>query len=143
MTIKKKPVVFIALALCIFAIATWAIHHYKARHDAEEQYQNSLAERFDEVMEIAFPLIENVALSMNERTDSIEAIAKKIKEENDSNYTDAFYNLWEKYTRSEKARTNYVLSEEYEYFKMSPVYKMLMEAGEKRMKEADAIQKIS
>ena len=143
MTIKKKPAIITVLTLCGIALATWAILHYKARHEMEEQYQNSLAERFDVIMDSVFPLLENVALSMNERTDSIEAIAKRAKEKNSSDYKEAFYNLWVQYVHSEKARKNYALLEEYEYFKVSPVYKMLMEAGEKRMKEADAIKKIT
>ena len=143
MTIKKKPAIITVLTLCGIALATWGILHYKARHDMMEQYQNSLAERFDVIMDSAFPLLENVALSMNERTDSIEAIAKRAKEKNSSDYKEAFYNLWVQYVHSEKARKNYALLEEYEYFKVSPVYKMLMEAGEKRMKEADAIKKIT
>ena len=143
MTIKKKPAIITVLTLCGITLATWAVLHYKARHDMIEQYQNSLAERFDVIMDSVFPLLENVALSMNERTDSIEAIAKRAKEKNSSDYKEAFYNLWVQYVHSEKARKNYALLEEYEYFKVSPVYKMLMEAGEKRMKEADAIKKIT
>ena len=143
MTIKKKPVVFIALALCSFAIATWAIHHYKARHDAEEQYQNSLAERFDEVMEIAFPLFDNFALAMNERADSIDVLAQRSKEDTSRVFTDALGVLWEKYIRTEGGRKGFAMIEEYEYFKMSPLFSVLMNSGEKKKKETEAIQKIT
>ena len=143
MTIKKKPVIITALALCGIALATWAVLHYKARHEMEEQYQNSLAERFDAAMDIAFPLINEYANAMNERADSIEALAQRSKEDKDKNFNSAFGRLWEQFIRTQGGRKGSAMLEEYEYFKISPVFPLLMESGDKKKKEAEAIQKIT
>jgi len=143
MTIKKKPFIITVLMLCGIALATWAILHYKAKHDMEEQYQNSLAERFNEVMEFAFPLINSYAISIKERADSIEVLAQRSKEDTSRAFTDAFGVLWEKQIRTQGGRKGLMLIEEYEYFKLSPVFAFLMDSGDKKKKETEAIQKIS
>ena len=143
MTMKKKSVIITALALCGIVLATWAVLHYKAKNDMEEQYQNSLAERFNEVMEFAFPLINNYAISIKERADSIEVLAQRSKDDTSRAFTDAFGVLWEKYIRTQGGRKGLVLIEEYEYFKLSPVFAFLMDSGDRKNKEVEAVQKIS
>ena len=143
MTMKKKPVIITVLALCGIVLATWAVLHYKARHEMEERYQNSLAERFDATMDIAFPLIDGYASTMNERADSIEMIVQKVKEDKTSDFNYSFGILWEQYLRTQGGRKDLVLIEEYEYFKLSPVFALLMDCGDKKQKEAEAILKIT
>ena len=143
MTIKKKPVIITALALCGIVLATWAILHYKAKYEMEEQYKNSLAERFDKTMKYAFPLISNYAIAIKERADSIEMVAQKAKEDKASGFNYSFGKVWEQYLRTQGGRKDLALLEEYEYFKLSPVFALLKDAGDKKKKEAEAIQKIT
>lgn len=143
MTLKKKPVIITALALCGIVLATWAVLHYKARHEMEEQYQNSLAARFDATMDFAFPLINNYAIAIKERADSIEMVVQKVKEDKASGFNYSFGKLWEQYLRTQGGRKDLALLEEYEYFKLSPVFALLMDCGDKKQKEAEAIQKIT
>ena len=80
---------------------------------------------------------------MEDRADSIEALAKRSEETDSLSFNAAFGLLWEKYVQTQGARKGLVLLEEYEYFRISPLLKMLMDSGEKRQKEAEAIQKIT
>jgi hypothetical protein len=103
----------------------------------------ALAERFDQTMTIAYPLLESYVVAMEDRADSIEALAKKSEETDSLSFNEAFGILWEKYVRTQGARKSIVLLEEFEFFKISPVLERLLNSGEKRQKEADAIQKIT
>lgn len=143
MVIKRKHIVIVALTLCGIAVLAWAIGNYMAKRAKQEQYQQALAQRFDKAMTIAYPLFENYVLVMEDRADSIEALAKRSEETDSLSFNAAFGLLWEKYVQTQGARKGLVLLEEYEYFRISPLLKMLMDSGEKRQKEAEAIQKIT
>ena len=143
MVVKRKHIVIVALTLCGIAVLAWAIGSYMAKHAKQEQYQQALAQRFDKAMTIAYPLFENYVLVMEDRADSIEALAKRSEETDSLSFNAAFGLLWEKYVQTQGARKGLVLLEEYEYFRISPLLKMLMDSGEKRQKEAEAIQKIT
>lgn len=143
MVVKKKKILIIALTLCGIAILAWAIGGYLSKRAKQEQYQQALAQRFDQAMNIACPLLEGYALAMTDRADSIEAMTKRSEETDTLGFNDAFGILWEKYVQTPGARKSLALLEEYEYFKMSPLLKMLRHSGEKRLKEVDAIRKIT
>ena len=143
MVVKRKHIVIVALTLCGIAVLAWAIGNYMAKRAKQEQYQQALAQRFDKAMTIAYPLFENYVLVMEDRADSIEALAKRSEETDSLSFNAAFGLLWEKYVQTQGARKGLVLLEEYEYFRISPLLKMLMDSGEKRQKEAEAIQKIT
>lgn len=143
MSFKKKHIVVVALTLCSIAILAWAIGSYLSNRAKQEQYQQELAQQFDKVYDIAYPLIENYALTLNDKADSIEAIAKKAMEIDSSNFNLVFHKYWLEFTRSEKGRTTFMTTEEYEYFRNSPVFTLLMNGGENRKKEIGAIQKLT
>ncbi|MBR5928967.1 MAG: hypothetical protein IKZ93_03160 [Prevotella sp.] len=145
MTIKKKSITIIAFIACLIAISIWAVYHYHAKSEDNEQQQlnNALAERFDKIMEVAYPLIENYAIVMKDRADSIESMARKAKEDTRNEYKEAFITLWQRYAYSDKVTNSYSLVEEYEYFKSSPIIDMLISSGEKKEKEAEAIKKLT
>lgn len=143
MTIKKKRFTIFALISCIIAIAIWGVYHHHAKSDDNEQLNDALAERFDEIIEVAYPLIENYAIVMKDRTDSIESMARKAKENTRNGYKEAFISLWQRYAYSDKVANSYSLVEEYEFFKLSPIIEMLVNSGSKREKEADAIKKLT
>lgn len=143
MSFKRKHIIVVALTLCGILLAVWAITSYMAKRAAKERYQQELAQRFDQVYDIVYPLIQNYAIDLNGRVDSMEVMAKKAKEADSANYNHVFYDFWLKYTRSEKGRKVFVVSEEYEYFRNSPVFTLLMNGGEKRKKETEAIQKLT
>lgn len=143
MIVRKKYLMIVALTLCGIAVLVWAIGNYMAKRAKQEQYQQALAQRFDKTMVDVYPLFENYVLVMEDRADSIEALAKRSEETDSLSFNAAFGILWEKYVQTQGARKGLVLLEEYEYFRISPVLKMLMNSGEKRQKEAEAIQKIT
>jgi hypothetical protein len=143
MVVRRKQLTIIALALCGIALMAWFLGTYLSKRAKQEQYQQALAQRFDKAIDIAYPLIESYALSVKDRVDSIEVMAKRSKEDHHSSYKEAFGRLWVNYTQTEGARKNSVLLEELEYFKLSPFFSMLMDSGEKRQKEAEAIRKIN
>lgn len=143
MTIKKKRFTIIAFFSCIIAIAIWGVYHHHAKSDDNEQLNDALAERFDEIIEVAYPLIENYAIVMKDRADSIESMARKAKENTSNEYKEAFITLWQRYAYSDKVTNSYSLVEEYEYFKSSPIIDMLISSGEKKEKEAEAIKKLT
>lgn len=143
MTKKTKQLIIAVIAVFVVGIATWAFINYKAKREKIEQYNSALAERFDKTMTIAYPLLESYVVAMEDRADSIEALAKKSEETDSLSFNEAFGILWEKYVRTQGARKSIVLLEEFEFFKTSPVLERLLNSGEKRQKEADAIQKIT
>ena len=143
MTKKTKQLIIAVLTVCVIGIAVWAVLNYQAKHKKKEQYNMALAERFDQTMTIAYPLLESYVVAMEDRADSIEALAKKSEETDSLSFNEAFGILWEKYVHTQGARKSFALLEEYEFFKISPVLERLLNSGEKRQKEADAIQKIT
>ena len=143
MTIKKKSFTIIAFISCLIAIAIWGVYHHHAKSDDNEQLNDALAERFDEIIEVAYPLIENYAIVMKDRADSIESMARKAKEDTRNGYKEAFTTLWQRYAYSDKVANSYSLVEEYEFFKLSPIIEMIVNSGSKREKEADAIKKLT
>jgi hypothetical protein len=143
MTIKKKSFTIIAFISCLIAIAIWGVYHHHAKGDDNEQLNDALAERFDEIIEVAYPLIENYAIVMKDRADSIESMARMAKEDTRNGYKEAFTTLWQRYAYSDKVTNSYSLVEEYEYFKTSPIIEMLISSGEKKEKEAEAIKKLT
>lgn len=143
MTIKKKHFILIALISCGLVLSIWAFVNYQTKRKAKEQIDNALAQRFDEAMDAAFPLLENYAIAMKDRADSIENMAIKAKEDSINKYRDAFTKLWVQYTRSEKSINNYVLIEEFSYFRMSPIFEMLINSGDKKKNESEAIKELT
>ena len=143
MSFKKKHIVVVALTLCGMAILAWAIGSYMTKRAKQEQYQQALAQQYDEVLDVAYPLLKNYALTITDKVDSIETIAKKSKEDTRYDYHEAFFVLWQHYSHTESGIKGFVVLEEYQYFRMSPIYKFLMNACEKRKKEAEAIQKMT
>ena len=143
MTIKKKHFILIALISCGIVLSIWAFVNYQTKRKAKEQIDNALAQRFDEAMDAAFPLLESYAIAMKDRADSIENMAIKAKEDSINKYRDAFTKLWVQYTRSEKSINNYVLIEEFSYFRMSPIFEMLINSGDKKKNESEAIKKLT
>ena len=95
MTITKKHFTIIALLACIIVLSTWAIIDYNNKRELNNLINNGLAQRFDETIDDAFPLLENYALSLKERSDSIEDIADKAKNEDSVNFNGAFGRLWD------------------------------------------------
>lgn len=143
MTKKTKYLIIAVLTVCIIGITAWAVINYQAKRKKIEQYNLALAEQFDKTMAVAYPLLESYVIAMEDRADSIEALAKRSEETDSLSFNDAFGILWEKYVRTQGARKGLVLLEEYEYFKISPVLERLLNSGDKRQKEADAIRKIT
>lgn len=143
MTKKTKRIIIITLALCCIVLSIWAFVNYQTKRKAKEQYNNALAQRFDEAIDAAYPLLKNYAIAMKDRADSIEIMAIKAKEDTINKYRDAFTKLWMQYTRSEKSINNYVLIEEFSYFRMSPIFEMLINSGDKKKNESDAIKKLT
>lgn len=143
MTITKKHFTIIALLACVIALSTWAIIEYKTKREINDLTNKNLALRFDETIGDAFPLLENYALAMKDRSDSIEILARKAKKDTCHEYRYAFTLLWDVYAHSEKGKRCYELIEEYEYFKISPVIEMLINSGDNKKKESDAIKKLT
>ena len=143
MTTKKKSFAIIVFVLCFIAIALWAVYHHTTKSDGDEPLNDAQAERFDIIMDDAFPLIENYAVAMKDRADSIESMAKRAKEDTRNGYREAFNTLWQQYAVSDMATNYYVLIEEYEFFKLSPIIELLVNSGSKREKESDAIKKLT
>jgi len=143
MTIKKKHFFLIALISCGFAFSIWAFVNYQTKRKAKERIDNALAQRFDEAMDAAFPLLENYAVAMKDRADSIVNMAQKSKEDTSHSYSDAFYKLWQQYARSEQGLKCYNMIEEYEYFRISPVIEVLVNSGNKKENESEAIKKLT
>lgn len=143
MTKTKKRVIITILAVCCVIIAVWSIMRYNAKHELVEQFNSDLASRFDDIMESTSPLIDNYATAMVGRADSIDAIARRAKADNDRAYSDGFSILWEQYLRTPVAGECLYIMSEYEYLKLSPVYQMLTNSGDRRQEEADALQKMS
>ena len=140
---KKKFIIITVLAVCCVIIAVWSIMRYSAKHELVEQFNSDLASRFDDIMESTSPLIDNYATAMVGRADSIDAIARRAKADNDRAYSDGFSILWEQYLRTPVAGECLYIMSEYEYLKLSPVYQMLTNSGDRRQEEADALQKMS
>lgn len=143
MTKKNKRVVITLLAVCCVIISVWTIMRYNARRELVEQFNSDLAQRFNDIMERTYPLIDNYAKAMVDRADSIDAIARRAKADSGHVYSDAFSILWEQYLRTPVAGKCLYIMSEYEYLKLSPVYQMLTNSGNKRKDEADALQKMS
>ena len=143
MILKRKLIVIVALTLCGIAILVWAIGNYMVKEAENEQYQQALAQRFDQVYDIACPLVESYALSLSDKVDSIETMGQKAMTTDSAQYRDAYYKFWQRYKLTEAGRRGFILSEEYQYLKISPVYGLLMNSGEKRQRETEAIQKIT
>lgn len=143
MTKTKKRVIITILAVCCVLISVWSIMRYNARRELVEQFNSDLAMRFDDIMESTFPLIDNYAMVMIGMADSIDALARRAKADNDHIYSDGFSILWEQYLRTPVAGNCLYIMSEYEYLKLSPVYQMLTNSGDKRQEEADALQKLS
>ena len=140
---KKKFIIITVLAVCCVIIAVWSIMRYNAKHELVEQFNSDLASRFDDIMESTSPLIDNYTTAMVGRADSIDAIARRAKADNDRAYSDGFSILWEQYLRTPVAGECLYIMSEYEYLKLSPVYQMLTNSGDRRQEEADALQKMS
>ena len=143
MSFKKKHIVVVALTLCGIAILAWAIGSYLSNRAKQEQYQQELAQQFDKVYDIAYPLIENYAFTLNDKADSIEAMRNQAMAKDSAQYNLVLYSLWAEYIKTAKARNASALQEEFEYFRNSPIFTLLMNGGEKRKKEIDAIQKLT
>ena len=143
MTKTKKRVIITILAVCCVFISVWAIMRYNARRELVEQFNSDLAMRFDNIMESTFPLIDNYATAMTDRADSIDALARRAKADNDHGYSDAFSILWVQYLRTPVSGKCLNIMSEYEYLKLSPVYQMLTNSGDKRQEEAVALQKMT
>ena len=75
MTKKTKQLIIAVIAVFVVGIATWAFINYKAKREKIDQHDMVLAEQFDQAMAIAYPLLENYATSMIDKTDSIEVMA--------------------------------------------------------------------
>ena len=140
---KTKQLIVAVIAVLVVGIAAWAVINYQTKRKKIEQYNLALAEQFDKTLAIACPLLENYALSLNDKADSVEAMGRKAMETDSTHYKDAFYRFWQQYKLTKQSQTAYILSEEYQYFRISPVFKLLMSTGEKRQKETEAIQKIT
>ena len=140
---KKKFIIITVLAVCCVVTAVWSIMRYNAKRELVEQFNSDLAMRFDDIMESTFPLIDNYVTAMIGRADSIDALARRAKADNDHIYSDGFSILWEQYLKSPAAKKGFNMIGEYEYLKLSPVYQMLTNSGDKRQEEADALQKMS
>ena len=132
----------VALTLCGIAVLAWAISSYMAKRAKQEQYQQALAQRFDQVYDVAYPLVTNYALSLNDKADALDSMRNQAMAKDSTQYNFVLYSLWAEYIKTAKARNASVLQEEIEYFRNSPVFSLLMNSGEKRQKEAEAIQKL-
>ena len=135
MTKKRKHIIIAVLAACCLAIAIWSVVRYQARRELLEQFNSDLALRFDSIMDVTYPLIDNYATAINASADSIVVLAKRAKADHSRSYLDAFSIAWEQYIRTSNARKGSVMTDEYEYFKKSPVFTMLTNSGDKRLDE--------
>lgn len=142
MVVRKKYLMIVALTLCGIAVLAWAISSYMAKRAKQEQYQQALAQRFDQVYDVAYPLVTNYALSLNDKADALDSLRNQAMAKDSTQYNFVLYSLWAEYIKTAKARNASVLQEEIEYFRNSPVFSLLMDSGEKRQKEAEAIQKL-
>lgn len=142
MVVRKKYLMIVALTLCGIAVLAWAIGNYMAKRAKQEQYQQALAQRFDQVYDAAYPLVTNYALSLNDKADALDAMRNQAMAKDSAQYNLVLYSLWAEYYKTAKARNASALQEEFEYFRNSPVFSLLMNSGEKRQKEAEAIQKL-
>lgn len=142
MIVRKKYLMIVALTLCGIAVLAWAIGNYMAKRAKQEQYQQALAQRFDQVYDVAYPLVTNYALSLNDKVDVLDSMRNEAMSNDSVQYNLVLYSLWTEYIKTAKARNASVLQEEFEYFRNSPVFSLLMNSGEKRQKEAEAIQKL-
>ena len=142
MVVRKKYLMIVALTLCGIAVLAWAISSYMAKRAKQEQYQQALAQRFDQVYDVAYPLVTNYALSLNDKADALDSMRNQAMAKDSTQYNFVLYSLWAEYIKTAKARNASVLQEEIEYFRNSPVFSLLMNSGEKRQKEAEAIQKL-
>ncbi len=143
MTKKRKHIIIAVLAACCLAIAIWSVVRYQARRELLEQFNSDLALRFDDIIDTTYPLIDNYATAINTSADSIVVLAKRAKADHSRSYLDAFSIAWEQYIRTSNARKGSVMTDEYEYFKKSPVFTMLTNSGDKRLDEAEALKKLS
>ena len=146
MTKNKKRTMMAVLALCcvvIAVIAIWSMMRYNARRELVEQFNSDLALRFNDIMERTYPLIDHYAAAVNDRADSIDVIAGRAKANEDLRYSDAFSVMWEQYLKTPVAKNCFNMMGEYEYLKLSPVYQMLTNSGDKRQEEAVALQKMT
>ena len=142
----KKRIIIVVLVLCcigIAVIAIWSMMRYNARRELVEQFNSDLALRFDDMMAKTYPLIDSYTAAMIDRADSIDAIARRAKADNDHTYSDAFSIMWEQYLKTPVSGRSLNIMSEYAYLKLSPVYQMLTNSGNKREDEADALQKMS
>ena len=143
MTKKKKLIIISVLAVCCVVTAVWSMMRYHARRALVEQFNSDLALRFDDIMEKAYPLIDRYATAVKDRADSIDAIAGRAMANKNLKYSDAFSVMWEQYLKTPVAKIGFNMMGEYEYLKLSPVYQMLINSGDKRQEEADALQKMT
>ena len=143
MTKKNKRVIITVLAVCCIITAVWSIMRYNARRELVEQFNSDLALRFNDIMERTYPLIDHYAAAINDRADSIDVIAGRAKANEDLRYSDAFSVMWEQYLKTPVAKKCFNMMGEYEYLKLSPVYQMLTNSGDKRQEEAVALQKMT
>ncbi len=143
MKFKKRSIVFMVLAICGAVVALWSIMHYKARRELVEQFNSDLALRFDDLIDISYPLINTYVIAMKEMADSIEVMAMKSNSQQKDSYRDAFASAWGKYAKTNSAHKVYGMIEEYEYFRSSFAYVMLINSGDKRKEETDALKKIT
>ena len=143
MTKKKKHVFIGILAAGCLVVAIWSVVRYQARRELLEQFNSDLALRFDSIMAVTYPLIDGYATAMKDRAESIEAMAKRSMDDKEHSYLDAFSISWEQYCRTPQGSQCNAILEEYEFFKISPVYTMLTNSGEKRKTEGEALQKLT
>lgn len=143
MTKNKKLIIITLLAVCCVVTAVWAIMRYHARRELVGQFNSDLALRFDDIMETTYPLIDQYAAVILERADSIDVIAGRANANKDLKYSDAFSVMWEQYLKTSVAKKAFNIMGEYEYLKVSPVFQMLTNSGDKRQEEANALQKMS
>ena len=80
MTKKTKQLIVAVIAVLVVGIAAWAVINYQTKRKKIEQYNLALAEQFDKTLAVACPLLENYALSLNDKADSVEAMGRKAME---------------------------------------------------------------
>lgn len=143
MTKKKIRIITSLLAVGCLGVALWAGIRYQARRELMEQFNSDLAVRFDSILAITYPLIDGYATAMKDNADSIQVMANRAKADDHQEYSDAFVSEWAQYTKTPEAGKGFALMGEYEYLRNSPVYTMLMNSGDKRKKEMEALQKLT
>ena len=139
--VMKKQLILAVLVLCCAGAAVWYYMRYQERRALVEAFNSDLALRFNDIMDTTYPLIDSFAITLSDRADSIDAIAQRAKANTERKYSDAFGIAWEQYQK-QAARKRALLAE-YEYFKMSPVFTMLMNSGTQRKAEAEALEKLT